>query len=130
MIYRVEKVERFPAALADNVVYVSEEFEVAALKCACGCGHQVNLLLGDGHTVYDEGGLADISPSIGVWDAPCRSHFWIHRGRVRWADQWSDAEIHSAMERQLSRHVQHAKASQPWYKRLARWAVSVLRFRK
>lgn len=130
MIYRVEKVERLPAALADNVVYVSEEFEVAALKCACGCGHQVNLLLGDGHTVYDEGGLVDISPSIGVWDAPCRSHFWIHRGRVRWADQWSDAEIHSAMERQLSRHLQSAKTSQPWYKRLARWVASVFRLNK
>lgn len=130
MIYRVQKVERLPAALADNVVYVSEEFEVAALKCACGCGHQVNLLLGDGHTVYDEGGLADISPSIGVWDAPCRSHFWIYRGRVRWADQWSDAEIHSAMERQLSRHLQGAKTEQPWYRRLARWAVNIFRFRK
>jgi hypothetical protein len=130
MIYRVEKVDRLPAALADNVVYVSEEFEIAALKCACGCWHQVNLLLGDGHTVYDEGGLADISPSIGVWDAPCRSHFWIHNGRVLWADQWSEADIQSAMERQLSRHLQRAEMSQPWYKRLADWAVSIFRFRK
>jgi hypothetical protein len=130
MIYRVEKVERLPPALADNVVYVSEEFEVAALKCACGCGHQVNLLLGDGHTIHDEGGLADISPSIGVWDAPCRSHFWIHKGRVLWADQWSEADIQSAMERQLSRHLQGAKMSQPWYKRLARWAARVFRFQR
>ncbi len=127
MIYQVEKVERLPTALSDNVVYVSEEFELAALKCACGCGHQVNLLLGDGHTVNDVGGLADVSPSIGVWDAPCRSHFWIQKGNVLWADQWSDAKIHSAMEQQLSRHLKSAKMSQRWYKRLVRWAVNVLR---
>jgi hypothetical protein len=130
MIYRVEKVERLPAALADNVVYVSEEFELAALKCACGCGHRVNLMLGDGHRVNDVEGLADVSPSIGVWDAACRSHFWIDKGRVVWADRWSDAEIHSAMEQQLNRHLQGAKMSQPWYKRVARWTMNIFRLRK
>jgi hypothetical protein len=130
MIYRLEKVERLPAALDDNVVYVSEEFELAALKCACGCGHRVNLLLGDGHTVNDVQGLADIWPSIGVWDAPCRSHFWIQSGRVLWAAQWSDTEIHGAMEQQLSRHLHASKMSKPWYERLALWLVNLFRFRK
>ena len=130
MIYRLEKVERLPAVLDNNVVYVSEEFELAALKCACGCGHQVNLLLGDGHTVNDVQGLADIWPSIGVWDAPCRSHFWIQSGRVLWAAQWSDAEIHGAMEQQLSRHLHASKMSKPWYERLALWLVNLFRFRK
>lgn len=130
MIYRFEKVERLPVALADSVVYVSEEFELAALKCACGCGHQVNLLLGDGHKVKDVGGLADVWPSIGVWDAPCRSHFWIEKGRVLWADQWSDVEIHSAMEHQLSRHQKATKVSKRWYERFVDWLANLFRFRK
>lgn len=130
MTYRVDRVERLPEVLADNVVYVSDEYELAALKCACGCGHRVTLLLGDGHQVQELDGLATIWPSIGVWDAPCKSHFWIRNGNVVWGQQFSDAEISVAMGRQLERHLEGVASRRPWYARLAQWLLNVIRRRR
>lgn len=127
MTYRVDKVERLPEVLDENVVYLSEEYGLAALKCACGCGHRVTLLVGDGHTVKEIGGLADISPSVGVWDAACRSHFWIRNGKVIWATEFSEAEIRVAMNRQLGRHLEGVTRREPWYKRLVTFIAQVFR---
>jgi Family of unknown function (DUF6527) len=128
-MYRVNRVDRLPVVLDENVVYVSEEYGLAALKCACGCGHRVTLLLGDGHRVNELGGLADISPSIGVWDAACRSHFWIRHGKVVWGEEFSEAEIRAAMDRQLDNHLERGALREPWWKRLAAWVVNVFRQR-
>ena len=126
-MYRVERVHRLPEALAENVVYVSDEYELAALKCACGCGHRISLLLGDGHKVDEFEGLADISPSIGVWDSPCKSHFWVRNGKVLWAEEFSDAEIGATMARQLGRHLESAARRRPWYTRVMAWLVNLIR---
>lgn len=129
MTYRVTRVDRLPPVLDDNVVYVSQEYGLAALKCACGCGHRVTLLLGDGHTVNEVDGLADISPSIGVWDAACRSHFWVRDGNIVWGPDFSETEIRGAMRQQLNRHLETAARNGPWYRRLATWIAHVFRSR-
>lgn len=126
MSYRVEHVDRLPEHLEEEIVYISEEYEVAALKCACGCGHKVTLLLGDGHEVREIEERADIWPSIGVWDAPCRSHFFIRNGQIRWADRWSEERIREAMESQLARHLS-TESARPWYKRLWTWIARLRR---
>jgi hypothetical protein len=127
MAYQVNKVERLPTILEDGFVYVSGEYGIAALKCACGCGHRVTLLLGDGHTVNDVGGLADVWPSIGVWAAACRSHFWIRNGKVFWAEQYSEAEIRTAMKHQLERHVERTRPRVSWHQRFLSWLRSIFR---
>jgi hypothetical protein len=33
---------------------------------------------------------------------PCRSHYWIRFGEVRWAEDWSDGEIAEARSRDTS----------------------------
>lgn len=121
MKYRIRKVERLPALLDNGVVYVSDEFEVAALLCPCGCGHRISLLLGDGHIVKELHGLADIQPSIGVWDAKCRSHFWLRGGVVMWASRFSEGQIRGAMEHQVRRHSVAAQPSHSWPQRLIGW---------
>ncbi len=121
MKYRVELVDRLPAKAESGTVYVSREYQIAVLECACGCGHRITLLLDDGHRVEDVGGLANVWPSIGVWDAPCRSHFWIRNGRVQWASTFSEATIRTAMERQVARHRGLASTEIPWHKKVTRW---------
>jgi hypothetical protein len=79
-----QAVERIPKQPNAGVVYHSEEFEVAALLCACGCGHRVMLLVPDSHQVTSGGGMATVRPSIAVCDAPCKSHYVITAGRVAW----------------------------------------------
>lgn len=118
MSFRYQAVERIPKQLNNGVVYHSEEFEVAALLCACGCGHRVMLLVPDSHQVTSDGGLATVRPSIAVCDAPCKSHYVITAGRVAWLPAFSDAIAASVMRSQIARHADLDAKRQSWGSRI------------
>lgn len=105
MSFRYQAVDRIPKQLSSNVVYHSEEFELGALLCACGCGHRVMLLVPDSHQVISENGMATVRPSIAVCDAPCKSHYFITAGHVEWLPAFSDALATSVMRNQIARHA-------------------------
>ena len=105
MSFIYQAVERMPKKLNGGVVYHSEEFEVAALLCACGCGHRVMLLVPDSHQVSSDGGMATVRPSIAVCDAPCKSHYFITAGVVEWLPAFSEAMATSVMRGQIARHA-------------------------
>jgi Family of unknown function (DUF6527) len=107
-------VERLPKQLEQGVVYHSAEFEVAALACACSCGHRVMLLVPDSHQVSQKSGFATVRPSISVCDAPCKSHYIITSGHVEWLAAFSDAMASSTMRRQIARHVEREAKLQTW----------------
>lgn len=105
MIYYYEAVERIPKVLSEGVVYHNEEFQLAALLCACGCGHRITLLVPDSHQVSSKEGLATIRPSIAVCDAPCKSHYFITAGRVEWRPPFTQAHASNVMRNQIARHA-------------------------
>jgi len=107
MIYSYLAVARIPKALRDGIVYHNQEFQLAALCCACGCGHRIMLLVPDSHRVTSEGGLATVRPSIAVCDAPCKSHFFITVGKVEWLPAFSQAQASNLMRKQIARHASH-----------------------
>lgn len=115
MTFVYEIVDRIPVELIPGVVYHSVEFELAALQCACGCGHRVTLLVPDGHRFSVEGSLPSISPSILVADAPCRSHFFISDGQVDWLRAFSPKQAEAVMHRQVARHVLVDRSSRSWW---------------
>ena len=123
MRYVYQAVERIPKPLSNGVVYHSEEFEVGALLCACGCGHRVSLLVPDSHQITSEGGMATVRPSIAVCDAPCKSHYYISAGRVEWLPAFSDAMAVSVMRGQIARHAVRDVKRQSWGSR-ARAAIA------
>lgn len=92
--FSAEFVELVPNELRDGVLYVSMQYATAAHACACGCGNKVVTPLSprDWVLMFD-GESVSLDPSVGNWNFPCRSHYWIERNRVRWARRWSDAEI-------------------------------------
>jgi Family of unknown function (DUF6527) len=112
--YVYQAVERIPKPLSNGVVYHSEEFQVGALLCACGCGHRVSLLVPDSHQIMSEGGMATVRPSIAVCDAPCKSHYYISAGRVEWLPAFSDAMAVSVMRGQIARHAVRDVKRQSW----------------
>lgn len=118
MKFSYQAVERIPKRLNNNVVYHSEEFELGALLCACGCGHRVMLLVPDSHQVTSEGGTATVRPSIAVCDAPCKSHYVITAGRVEWLPAFTDALATSVMRGQIARHVVLDAKRQSWIGRI------------
>lgn len=125
MRYVYQAVDRIPKVLSSGVVYHSAEFEVGALLCACGCGHRVSLLVPDSHQITSEGGTATVHPSIAVCDAPCKSHYYIHVGRVEWLPAFSDAMAGAVMHRQIARHAARDAKQQSWGSRLRTRIASV-----
>ncbi len=69
----------------DGILYVSMRFEVAIHLCPCGCGEKTVTPLGaNGWTLtFDE--TVTLSPSIGSFQIPCKSHYWIRANQIVWA---------------------------------------------
>jgi len=118
MRFAYQAVERIPKQLTIGVVYHSKEFEVAAVLCACGCGHRVMLIVPDSHQVSSKGGMATIRPSIAVCDAPCKSHYIITDGRVEWLPAFSSAVASSVMRNQIARHAALDTTQRSWISRI------------
>ena len=112
-IYRIIESERLPTQVGPFDFHYSRQFEMAALACACGCGHRVMLNLLDQHQLVIERGLPTVNPSILVSDAPCLSHFFIRKGRVEWAKQLSRNTVDKVMQSQVRRHVEQDKKRKP-----------------
>ena len=73
-----EFVDTIPATLQEKVIYVSIKHKNVAHLCACGCGHRIDTPLDpeEWKLTYD-GKHLSLWPSIGNWDLPCRSHYFI-----------------------------------------------------
>jgi hypothetical protein len=117
MIFKYLAVEKTPKQLEPGIVYHNPDFELAALLCACGCGHRVNLMVPDGHRVTWNQGLATVTPSIAVCDGPCKSHYFITNGQVEWLPAFSDAQASAVMRNQIARHASQDKRPS-WRRRL------------
>jgi hypothetical protein len=93
-------VDYLPEALEPGFLYVSITYATAAHKCCCGCGLEVvtPITPTDWQLGFDGDSLS-LNPSIGNWNFPCRSHYFIERGRVVDAPPWSDAEVAAERER-------------------------------
>lgn len=125
MKYRYQLVDRIPTQVRESVVYHTQEFELAGMLCACGCGHRITLLVPDSHQVWDEGGYATIQPSVGVFDAPCKSHYVISAGDVQWLPTFTGAQAAKIMHAQIARHVARDAKPASWLQR-AKAAVAGL----
>lgn len=87
-------VKYMPKELSQGILYVSMEYAVAGHLCACGCGTKVITPLGSTEWSFSErNGLPTLRPSIGNWQMPCRSHYFVTEGQIQWEGQWSDAMI-------------------------------------
>ncbi|MGH7285640.1 MAG: DUF6527 family protein [Polyangiaceae bacterium] len=122
-----------PRQLEAGVVYVSEEFEVATHLCACGCGNKVTTPLGPTEWSFKENrGKPTLSPSIGNWQWPCRSHYWITAGKVSWTGQWTSDQIESGRRAEEERRREYFESRKRrelsglariwnWFKKLFSW---------
>ena len=93
-----------PKELEAGVLYVSEEFEAAGHLCACDCGNKVMTPLGPTEWSFEDSDDGPtLTPSIGSWQLPCKSHYWITGGKVRWAAQWTPAQVESGRRAEEAR---------------------------
>jgi len=100
MVFGYEFVKLLPPEIRAGVIYVSLEYGTAAHLCACGCASKVvtPITPRDWKLVFD-GETISLYPSVGSWNLPCRSHYWIRRNRILWAPRWSEARVQRARTR-------------------------------
>jgi hypothetical protein len=98
------RVDFMPKALEPGLFYVAEAFGAAAHLCACGCGTRIRTPLGPTEWSFEDGprGLS-VSPSVGNWQRPCRSHYWITNGEIVWSAPWTEQQV------EAGRNAEHAR---------------------
>lgn len=79
-------VEEIPSAddIQSGFLYISHKYGTAAHHCACGCGEEVITPLSpEGWTLHFNGRFS-LTPSIGNFQFPCGSHYFITNEEVCW----------------------------------------------
>lgn len=138
-----EFVEYMPSELQEGVLYISMQYATAVHKCACGCGNKVVTPISPADwQLFFDGDTVSLTPSIGNWEFPCRSHYWIKSNKVRWAGAWTPEQIAAGKQREMrdyeryfvSRQVatdavgQTEVEAQPVKRPRKSWIASVLRW--
>ena len=98
---KLKRVDYMPKELEPGILYVAEEFGAAAHLCPCGCGSKIRTPLDPTEWSLEntqEG--PSLYPSIGNWQKPCKSHYWIQKGQILWAAQWSEERIAAGRARE------------------------------
>ncbi|MCW5318680.1 hypothetical protein GTQ43_34885 [Nostoc sp. KVJ3] len=107
-------VEFIPSELKEGIIYVSIAYTTAVHKCCCGCGNKVvtPITPTDWKLIFD-GKTISLTPSIGNWSFPCRSHYWVKRNKIRWAEDWSDKQVDAGRKREEAATQHYYDAAQP-----------------
>jgi hypothetical protein len=108
MKIRLECVHYMPKDLLPGVLYVSEEFKTAAHLCACGCGSKVRTPLTPTEwSLRITATGPSLRPSIGNWQLPCKSHYWISNGEISWSFEWTEEQIDMGRKDEVQRREAH-----------------------
>jgi hypothetical protein len=114
MKFRLERVHYVPKDLKYGTLYVSEEFDIAVHLCACGCGSKVKTPLGPTEWSVDEMSSGPtLRPSVGNWQQPCQSHYWIEGGEIIWARKWTPEQIAAGRQKEEARRRAYYDALYP-----------------
>jgi Family of unknown function (DUF6527) len=107
-----EFVEFVPAELDAGTLYVSIPYATSVHLCACGCGNKVVAPISpaEWQLIYD-GDSVSLYPSIGNWEFPCQSHYWIRRNQIEWSRQWSPRKIETGRQRDAADLARYYRSS-------------------
>lgn len=90
---RLKKIEPvfcqdIPEKLEQGKLYISKEHGTAVHLCACGCGNKtvtpIKPMWDDGWRLITDNGKITLRPSIGNFDFPCKSHYFITENHIDW----------------------------------------------
>lgn len=95
-----EFIDVIPSDLKEGKLYISVRYRTAVHLCACGCGNKVVTPIRPAQwkLIFD-GDSVSLWPSIGNWQFPCRSHYWIQNGSIQWAEHWTEDQVSAGLER-------------------------------
>jgi hypothetical protein len=110
-------VNDMPDVLEPGVLYVSMRYALALHLCCCGCGREISTPFSPAQWKMSfDGDAVSLSPSVGSWNLPCRSHYIVSGGRVIEAMPWSEKAVTNGQKRDkraLANYFAKAASSQP-----------------
>jgi hypothetical protein len=129
MKFELQRVHYMPKELKPGVLYISEAFDIAIHLCPCGCGAKVKTPVGPTEwSVEETRSGPSLRPSVGNWQQPCQSHYWITRGEVIWAPKWTPEQIAAGRRHEEQRRSAHYQALDSQrgglLRRFWRWVVA------
>lgn len=93
-------VDAMPEDIEPGQLYISVRFRTASHLCACGCGLRVVTPIKPTKWSFEYNGESvSLAPSIGRWQLPCKSHYWIRNNRVHWSRPFTEKQIERVLER-------------------------------
>ena len=105
---KLQYVHFMPNDLDSGILYVSIEYGIAGHLCPCGCGNKIMTPLDPTEwSFYEEKGEPTLYPSIGNWQLPCRSHYWINKGRIEWSYNWTDKQVEAGRKAESEQKKQY-----------------------
>lgn len=85
MQLQIQRVEFMPNKKDEGTLYISERYKLAIHLCACGCGYEVVTPTRNGEWSITESETGvSLSPSIGNFNFPCKSHYWVRNSMIKW----------------------------------------------
>lgn len=104
-------VQNAPDKLEEGVLYISIEYASALHKCFCGCGKEVVTPISPtGWKLIFDGKTVSLTPSIGNWALPCKSHYWITNDKVEWSYGWDKEKIDELRKQeQMERNIYYSQ---------------------
>lgn len=125
------KAHYLPKELEEGFLYVSKEFGVAGHLCPCRCKHKIITPLDPTEWSFKEVNDKPILfPSIGNWQFPCKSHYWITPGEIEWSYHWSKEQIKEGSEAEEDKrksyydNLQNNHNKPPLFKRITNFVFS------
>lgn len=107
---RHEFIEFMPDRLENGVLYISMSYNTATHLCACGCGKEVVTPISPiGWSLTYNGQTISLRPSIGNWNFPCKSHYFITDSKVQWARTYTEVEMDTVRKADLATAISYGK---------------------
>lgn len=92
--YELQFVGYMPEEFKQGILYVSMRGKIVIHLCACGCGEKVVTPISpDDWKLTFDGETISLKPSIGNWDFPCKSHYFIRNNRSVFVQDWKGKPI-------------------------------------
>jgi hypothetical protein len=96
--FRPAFTEYIPPDPQPGVLYVSLTYATAVHLCACGCARKVVTPFSPADWQLTFDGTVTIYPSIGNWQYPCQSHYFIRSNQVIWAKHLPKDQITKSLQ--------------------------------
>jgi hypothetical protein len=113
-------VSRVPSEIKEGIIYISTDVNTAVHLCPCGCKTEIITPIDPNEWKFTyDGETISLYPSVGVWGAQCKSHYWITKNKIEWAGTYSENEIREVRKnekKERKRNYQKKETKRRWWK--------------